>query len=85
MLSYIVQIVTAFGFPYSDSFSQTYRVIWSFYPPNLLAKALNMLTDATRTSQDPGISWSGRTRCAPNDDDCILTMVRRILHILILY
>ncbi|KMT02071.1 hypothetical protein BVRB_9g208000 [Beta vulgaris subsp. vulgaris] len=74
IIGLITQIVTAFGFPYSDSFSQTYRVIWSFYPPNLLAKALNMLTDATRTSQDPGVSWSGRTRCAPNDDDCILTM-----------
>ncbi|XP_021858731.1 ABC transporter A family member 2-like isoform X1 [Spinacia oleracea] len=70
----VTQIVTAFGFPYSDRFSQAYRIIWSFYPPNLLAKALQMLSDATMTPQDPGMSWSGRTKCSPNDDECILTM-----------
>ncbi|XP_074292563.1 ABC transporter A family member 2-like [Silene latifolia] len=74
IIGLITQVVTAFGFPYSDRFSKGYRIIWSFYPPNLLAKALKMLTDATATHQDPGISWSGRTKCSPNDDDCILTM-----------
>lgn len=75
IIGLVTQIVTAFGFPYSDMFSTTYRVIWSFYPPNLLVKALQMLTDATRSHQDPGMSWSGRTKCPPNDDDeCILTM-----------
>ncbi|KAH9617986.1 hypothetical protein KSS87_021559 [Heliosperma pusillum] len=67
-------VVTQFGFPYSDRFSKGYRIIWSFFPPNLLAKALQMLTDATATHQDPGISWSGKTKCSPNDDDCIVTM-----------
>ncbi|KAK9676736.1 hypothetical protein RND81_11G096600 [Saponaria officinalis] len=70
----ITQVVTQFGFPYSDRFSKGYRIIWSFFPPNLLAKALKMLTDATATHRDPGISWSGRTKCSPNDDDCIVTM-----------
>ncbi|XP_057526863.1 ABC transporter A family member 2-like [Amaranthus tricolor] len=74
IIGLLTQIVTVFGFPYSDRFPQSYRVIWSFYPPNLLAKALQMLTDATRTPQDPGMSWSGRTKCPPNDDECILTM-----------
>ncbi|XP_058087539.1 ABC transporter A family member 2-like [Magnolia sinica] len=27
--------VTGFGFPYDNNFSKTYRVIWSFFPPNL--------------------------------------------------
>ena len=40
-----------------------------------------MLTDETRTPQDPGMSWSGRTKCPPNDDECILTMVSRILRV----
>lgn len=70
----ITQVVTQFGFPYSQRFSRTYMVIWSLFPPNLLAKALQMLTDATATHQDPGMRWKGRTRCAPNDDECVLTM-----------
>lgn len=85
MLFHIVQIVTAFGFPYSEMFSKTYRVIWSFYPPNLFAKAVQLLTDATGTDQDPGLSWSRRTKCSPNDDACILTMVCNILCILKVY
>ncbi|KAL2924639.1 ABC transporter A family member 2 [Bienertia sinuspersici] len=71
--NFIIGIVSTF-FPYSERFSKVYRVIWSFYPPNLFAKAIQMLTDATRAPQDPGMSWSGRTRCPPNDDECILTM-----------
>ncbi|XP_021746248.1 ABC transporter A family member 2-like [Chenopodium quinoa] len=74
IIGLITQIVTAFGFPYSKMFSQTYRVLWSFYPPNLLAEGIQMLTDATSTPQDPGMSWKGRTKCSPNDDECILTM-----------
>lgn len=70
----VTQVVTQFGFPYSERFSKTYRVIWSLFPPNLLAKALKMLTDATGTHQDPGLSWKARTKCAANDDECVLTM-----------
>lgn len=69
------QLVTAFGFPYSNSISKTYRIIWSFFPPNLLAKALQLLAGATSTPQDIGISWSRRTKCAPNDDECVITIV----------
>ncbi|XP_021732507.1 ABC transporter A family member 2-like isoform X2 [Chenopodium quinoa] len=57
IIGLITQIVTAFGFPYSKMFSQTYRVLWSFYPPNLLAEGIQMLTDATSTPQDPRMSW----------------------------
>lgn len=76
MFVHVLQIVTTIGFPYNNRFSQTYRVIWSLYPPNLFAKALHTLTKASRIHQDSGMSWSQRTRCAPNDDNCILTMVR---------
>lgn len=69
------QIVTTFGFPYSDTFSKTYQTVWSLFPPNLLAEGLNLLSGATETPQDPGVSWKGRTSCAPNDTDCVTTMV----------
>ncbi|KAI3807454.1 hypothetical protein L1987_23382 [Smallanthus sonchifolius] len=74
IVGFLTQVVTAFGFPYSDNFSNTYRVIWSFYPPNLLAKALLLLSDATSTPQDPGISWASKGKCAPNDTDCLITV-----------
>ncbi|CAI9264283.1 unnamed protein product [Lactuca saligna] len=48
--------------------------IWSFFPPNLLAKALQLLSDATSTPKDPGISWSRIGECAPNDNDCLINM-----------
>ncbi|KAK2995142.1 hypothetical protein RJ640_010569 [Escallonia rubra] len=67
-------LVTTFGFPYSNDTSSTYRIIWSLFPPNLLAEALQLLSDATSTPQDPGISWSGRTKCAPNDEECVITI-----------
>ncbi|GER49992.1 ABC transporter A family member 2, partial [Striga asiatica] len=74
IIGFVSQLVTRFGFPYSETFSNTYQIVWSFFPPNLLAAGLNLLADATATPQDPGISWDGRTRCAPNDTECVLTM-----------
>ncbi|KAM1099857.1 hypothetical protein ACFX15_006173 [Malus domestica] len=74
IVGFMTQLVTAFGFPYSNSISKTYRIIWSFFPPNLLAKALQLLAGATSTPQDIGISWSRRTKCAPNDDECVITI-----------
>ncbi|XP_071717353.1 ABC transporter A family member 2-like [Rutidosis leptorrhynchoides] len=74
IVGFLTQVVTAFGFPYSKNFSNTYRTIWSFYPPNLLAKALQLLSDATATPEDPGISWAGIGKCSPNDTDCLITL-----------
>ncbi|KAK9040034.1 hypothetical protein V6N11_015214 [Hibiscus sabdariffa] len=74
IIGFFTQIVTSAGFPYSDTFSQTLQNIWSLFPPNLLAQALNILSDATSTPQDIGLSWSRRTECAPNDDDCVITI-----------
>ncbi|KAK7836999.1 abc transporter a family member 2 [Quercus suber] len=67
-------LVTVFGFPYSQSFNNTWRSIWSLFPPNLLAEALTLLAGATSTPQDPGISWSRRNQCAPNDTECVMTI-----------
>ncbi|XP_044477584.1 ABC transporter A family member 2-like [Mangifera indica] len=70
----LTQVVTASGFPYSETFSNTYRIIWSLFPPNLLAEALKLLADATSSPGDIGISWSRRAECAPNDTECVITI-----------
>ena len=62
-------------FPYNDNFADFYRIIWSLFPPNLLAGALRLLADATSTPQYQGISWSRRAECAPNDLECVITIV----------
>lgn len=73
------QLVTAFGFPFSRNFSNGYRIIWSFFPPNLFAEALKQLSRATETPADSGISWSRRTKCAPHDGGCLITIVRPLI------
>ncbi|CAH9126173.1 unnamed protein product [Cuscuta epithymum] len=70
----LTQVVTAFGFPYSNTFPDIYRIIWSIFPPNLLAQGLKLVADATATPEDPGVSWKGRAKCAPNDNECLITM-----------
>ncbi|XP_059643934.1 ABC transporter A family member 2-like [Cornus florida] len=74
IVGFLTQLVTGFGFPYSSNFSNTYRIIWSIFPPNLLAQALTLLSDATSTPEDNGISWSRRAKCAPNDTECVITI-----------
>lgn len=69
------QIVTLFGFPYSKGMAKPLQTIWSLFPPNLLAQAINLLSQATQTPQDIGISWSRRGECAPNDNECVTTIV----------
>ncbi|KAI3970659.1 hypothetical protein MKX01_024306 [Papaver californicum] len=74
IVGFLTQLVTTFGFPYTDSTSMIYRIVWSFFSPNLLAKALKTLGDATATSDDSGISWSGRAQCPVTETDCVITI-----------
>ncbi|XVE56978.1 hypothetical protein DITRI_Ditri04bG0054800 [Diplodiscus trichospermus] len=74
IIGFFTQIVTINGFPYSDTFSQALQNVWSLFPPNLLAQALKLLSDATATPEDIGVSWSRRTKCAPNDEECVITI-----------
>ncbi|CAL5327146.1 unnamed protein product [Camellia sinensis] len=74
IIGFLTQVITQFGFPYSSNFSSLYRIIWSLFPPNLLAQGLKLLSDATATPQDPGISWSRKGKCAPNDNECVVTI-----------
>lgn len=71
----LLQIVTTFGFPYSTDFSKLYRAIWSVFPPNLLAEALNLLGKATATAEDEGINWHRRGECPAQEPDCVITIV----------
>ncbi|GMJ15142.1 A. THALIANA ABC2 HOMOLOG 1, ABC2 homolog 1, ATP-binding cassette A2 [Hibiscus trionum] len=74
IIGFFTQIVTSAGFPYSAIFSRTHRIIWSLFPPNLLAQALKILSKATNNPQDKGVSWSRRIECAPNDAVCVMTI-----------
>ncbi|CAN6916939.1 unnamed protein product [Brassica oleracea] len=73
LVGFITQLGGSTGFPYSKDYSLMTRVLWSLFPPNTFSQGLKLLSDATSTPQDPGISWSKRAECAPNDDpDCFL-------------
>ncbi|KAK2663995.1 hypothetical protein Ddye_002569 [Dipteronia dyeriana] len=74
IVGFMTQLVTISGFPYADNFSTTLQTIWSLFPPNLLAQALQLLASATSTPEDIGISWSRRGECAPNDTECVITI-----------
>ncbi|KAJ7956357.1 ABC transporter A family member 2 [Quillaja saponaria] len=74
IVGFLTQLITGFGFPYKSSYKKYLQIIWSFFPPNLLAKALSLLSLATLTHDDAGVSWSRRKTCAPNDDECVITM-----------
>ncbi|CAN0901620.1 ABC transporter A family member 2 [Linum grandiflorum] len=73
---FLSEIVTLFGFPYDLDTSKALRNIWSMFPPNLLALAVRQLADATRTPEDTGITWSGRTDCVTRQDSstCAMTI-----------
>uniref|UniRef100_A0ACD5X2C7 Uncharacterized protein n=1 Tax=Avena sativa TaxID=4498 RepID=A0ACD5X2C7_AVESA len=34
IIGFLTQLVTTFGFPYSDSYEKYYQTIWSIFPPN---------------------------------------------------
>ncbi|XP_030473887.1 ABC transporter A family member 2-like [Syzygium oleosum] len=74
IIGFLTQLVTAYGFPYSQIFDNRYRAIWSLFPPNLLAEALKLLSQATSTPDDPGISWRRRAKCAPKDTECVISI-----------
>ncbi|KAK6148542.1 hypothetical protein DH2020_019454 [Rehmannia glutinosa] len=43
IIGFFTQLVTTSGFPYGPGFSNTYRIVWSLFPPNLLAAGLKLL------------------------------------------
>lgn len=74
IIGFLTQLVTIFGFPYDKKFSKALRSLWSLFPPNVFAEALNYLGLATSTAQDPGIKWKDRSKCSYRSEDCVLTM-----------
>ncbi|KAM4107078.1 hypothetical protein ACB094_04G115600 [Castanea mollissima] len=74
VIGFITQITVAFGFPYDQSVAIKYRIMWSFFPPNLLAQALNVFKDASSQPEGVGISWGRRADCPPDGSDCVMTI-----------
>ena len=82
ILLWSLQVATVAGFPYGLNITSIIRYVWSLFPPNLFAVAVNSLAEATATPEDVGISWSRRTECVPNasaTDECVISVVRKIL------
>ncbi|XP_024171029.2 ABC transporter A family member 2 [Rosa chinensis] len=73
IIGFITQDVTKY-FPYDIRTAKKYQIMWSFFPPNLLAKGLFILADATATSQDDGIRLSNIRKCGPNEPGCVMTI-----------
>uniref|UniRef100_A0A0E0QIM3 ABC transporter domain-containing protein n=1 Tax=Oryza rufipogon TaxID=4529 RepID=A0A0E0QIM3_ORYRU len=74
IIGFLTQLVTTFGFPYSTSYQKYYRTIWSLFPPDVFAQALNILGKATATPEDKGISWNQRGQCQSFETDCVITI-----------
>eukprot|EP01018_Ginkgo_biloba_P024056 Gb_37633 [translate_table: standard] len=74
IIGFLTQLVTTFGFPYTDSYAKSLQTIWSLFPPNLFSKGLDLLGTATSTDQDEGITWSSRSKCPSEESDCVITM-----------
>ncbi|CAL9247259.1 unnamed protein product [Arabidopsis halleri] len=75
LVGFVTQLATSTGFPYAKKYSRMIRTLWSLFPPNTFSQGLKLLADATSTPQDPGISWSKRAECGPNEDtDCVITI-----------
>ncbi|KAF3340483.1 ABC transporter A family member 2-like isoform X1 [Carex littledalei] len=74
IIGFLTQLVTTIGFPYSKTYEKRYRIMWSLFPPNLFAKAVKTLSDATFTAEDPGIRWSSISKCTKREPDCVITI-----------
>ncbi|ONM04752.1 ABC2 homolog 15 [Zea mays] len=74
IIGFLTQLVTTFGFPYSSDYKKLYRTLWSLFPPDLFAKALNILGKATATPEDKGFSWNQRGECPSFETDCVITI-----------
>lgn len=75
LIGFVTQMMTSLaGFPYSKGFPKDLRILWSFFPPNLFAKALGVLSSAVSTPEAGGIRWSDRGKCPVDDPNCVLTI-----------
>ncbi|KAL3716504.1 hypothetical protein ACJRO7_008150 [Eucalyptus globulus] len=84
IIGFLTQLVMVNGFPYGQGYGNGYRTIWSLFPPNLLAEAVKLLSQATSTHDDPGISWSRHEKCAPNNTEGVISIVCSISEVQIM-
>ncbi|KAM5570462.1 ABC transporter A family member 2 [Rosa sericea] len=74
IIGFLTQLATSNNYPYNKSVSRTKRNLWSLFPPKLLSQALYILSEATSTPKETGISWSRRANCGPGDENCVITI-----------
>ncbi|EEF52143.1 abc transporter, putative [Ricinus communis] len=77
IVGFFTQVATIAGFPYDLDVSTIIQNIWSLFPPNLFAIAVDSLSEATNTPEDVGISWSRRKECvseASGTDKCVMSI-----------
>jgi len=75
-ICYFIYLQTVSTVGVLKSFQPPYRQLWLLFPPNPFAEGLSILAKAVSTPEDNGVSWSTRGKCAVNDDDCLMTIVR---------
>ncbi|XP_028763396.1 ABC transporter A family member 2-like isoform X1 [Neltuma alba] len=74
IIGILTQIVVLAGYPYDNDNSEVFRTVWSFFPPNPFTQGLHVLSQATSTPEGDGVRWSKRGECAPNNEDCFITI-----------
>lgn len=68
-------MVTVLGWPYNHSKDKETQMIWPSIPSNLLALALKILGDATKTHGSPVISWSKHAQHLPDKPKCMMPII----------
>ncbi|KAK4264228.1 hypothetical protein QN277_025436 [Acacia crassicarpa] len=74
IIGFLTQLIGQNGIPYKQNASKIFITVWSLFPPNPFNQALYVLSQATATPKDKGVRWSKRGECAPNDDNCLITI-----------
>lgn len=74
-----MQVATTMGFIYIYSIPKLFRIVWSFFSPNLLSKAFSLLMEESSTNQEQFLV-NRPPRCPPNNPGCeIITVVSKII------
>jgi ABC-type multidrug transport system ATPase subunit len=76
LFGFVIQLVVAFGFPYTSEFSRGFQLAFAAFPPALLAKGLGDLGDYTAREEQTGLNWSERNSYCKDElpDLCVMPL-----------
>ncbi|CAM8920749.1 unnamed protein product [Rhodiola kirilowii] len=77
LIGVITTAISSGPFFFSSTMRPLYRNLWSFFPPNLLARGvslLNQATDANTDQKGAGMKWDQLAMCESDQPDCTMTM-----------